>query len=83
MTADADRPYRRRAHKRSPAWAALFFEALATTGVVEQAIEMVGRPSSKRTYYRYKNKSRTFAREWEQALERYRRSVAKDPRVPA
>ncbi len=75
MTADEYVPRR----WREPAWAPLFFEALAKTGVVEQAIAMVGRPSSKRTYYRYKKISRAFAREWDLALERYRRSVAIDP----
>ncbi len=83
MKSDEKRPRRRRARERLPAWAPLFFEALARTGVVERAIAMVGRPSSKRTYYRYKKISRAFEREWNLALERYRRSVAIDPRAAA
>ncbi len=63
---------------QEPAWAPLFYEALEETGVVELAIKMVGRPSSKRTYYRYRKYCRAFARTWQRALENHRRSVAKD-----
>ncbi len=65
-----------------PAWAPLFVEALGKVGVVQRAVEMVGCPSSKTTYYKYKDSCPTFAEQWSEALETYRLSVARNPEAP-
>ncbi len=61
---------------KMPPWAPLYLEALQETGVVERAIEIVGCPSSKTTYYKHKEDCPEFDEAWEQALENHRLSVA-------
>ncbi len=70
-----------REHAEPPVWAPLYYEALEKTGVVEQAVKIVGRPSSKTTYYKYKESCPAFSEKWDESLELHRLSVAKAPRA--